>query len=70
MGRNTRLRNEASQNQTPKFLEARNSLPEELRSVYDRMIAEYRFQALKLYGRDWVAYKVIAELVREGWRPG
>jgi hypothetical protein len=66
----TRLRNEESQTQSPKFLEARNSLPVELRSVYDRMIDEYRFQALKLYGRDWVAYKVIAELVREGWRPG
>jgi hypothetical protein len=53
---------------SPKFLEARNTLPEELRPVYDQMVEEYSFFALKHYGRGWVAYMVIAELVKSGWR--
>ena len=54
---------------TPKFLEARNSLPEELRPIYDQLVDEYSFHALKHYGREWAAYAVLAELVRDGWRP-
>ncbi len=53
---------------SPKFFEARNSLPEELRPIYDLLVEEYSFYALKHYGRGWVAYMVIAELVRSGWR--
>ena len=55
--------------QSPKFLEARNTLPEEIRPIYDDMVEQYSFYALKHYGRAWVAYKVIAELVKDGWRP-
>jgi hypothetical protein len=54
--------------QSAKFLEARNTLPEELRPIYDQMVEEYSSYALKHYGRGWVAYMVIAELVRSGWR--
>jgi hypothetical protein len=54
---------------SPKFLEARNTLPEEIRPVYDDMVEQYSFYALKHYGRAWVAYMVIAELVRDGWHP-
>ena len=54
---------------SPKFVEGRESLPEELRQTYDQLVEEYGFYALKHYGRNWVAYKVIAELVRDGWRP-
>lgn len=54
---------------TPKFMEARDSLPEDLRPIYDQMVEEYRFQALVHYGREYVAYKVVAELIRFGWRP-
>jgi hypothetical protein len=32
------------------------------------MVEEYKFHALKRYGRAWVAYDVIADLVRAGWR--
>lgn len=55
--------------QSPKALTARNTLPEELRPIFDQMVEEYSFYALKHYGRAWVAYMVIAELVRDGWRP-
>jgi hypothetical protein len=57
-----------SNKQSAKFLEARNTLPEEMRPIYDQMVEEYSFYALKHYGRGWVAYMVIAELVRSGWR--
>jgi hypothetical protein len=53
---------------TPKYLEARESLPEALRSIYDTLVEEYAFHAQVHYGRGYVAYKVIAALVRDGWR--
>ena len=56
-------------NQSPKYLEARESLPEDLRPIYDRLAEEYSFHTEVLYGRGYVAYKVLAALVREGWRP-
>jgi hypothetical protein len=58
-----------AQKKTPKFLEARESLPEEIRPIYDQLVQAYSFYALKHYGREWAAYAVIAELVRDGWRP-
>ena len=54
----------------PKYLEALSSLPEHLQPIYRAMVEEYKFHALSRYGRAWVAYDVIADLVRSGWRPG
>ena len=56
-------------NQSPKYLEARESLPANLRPIYDRLVEEYAFHTEVSYGRGYVAYKVLAALVREGWRP-
>lgn len=53
----------------PKFAAARESLPEALRPTYDLMVASYSFYSLKHHGREWVSYRIIAELVKEGWRP-
>lgn len=52
-----------------KYLNAREKLPTELRSIYKQMVDEYAYHALQLYGRNWVAYEVIAEMVLAGWRP-
>ena len=52
----------------PKYKEALASLPEELRLVYKSMVEDYKFHALQRYGRAWVAYDIIADLVRDGWR--
>jgi len=54
----------------PKYLEALSSLPEELRPIYKSLVEEYKFHALARYGKAWVAYDVIADLVKSGWRPG
>ena len=52
-----------------KYLEARESLPEELRPIYDPLVDEYLFHTGVSYGRGYVAYRVLAALVRDGWRP-
>jgi hypothetical protein len=54
--------------QSPKFLEARGSLPLELRPIYDRLVEEYAFQTFAHYGRGYIAYRVLASLIRSGWR--
>jgi hypothetical protein len=55
---------------SPKDDEARNSLPAELQPVYDELVADYRWATVKRYGQGYVAYSVLADLVRAGWRPG
>ena len=55
--------------QSPKFREARESLPPELQSVYDEMVRDYSWCTTKSFGRGYVAYAVLAEMVRMGWRP-
>jgi hypothetical protein len=53
----------------PKFVAARESLPEELRTIYDQMVASYAYYSLIHHRQEFVSYKIIADLVREGWRP-
>lgn len=52
----------------PKFYEVRESLPEELRSIYDALVGDYEFLAIKHHGKPFVSYKILGDLVREGWR--
>jgi len=52
-----------------KYQSARDSLPENLRPVFKRIVDEYAFHTHVKYGRGYVAYAVLAELVRNGWRP-
>jgi len=49
---------------------ARNSLPDELKPVFDDFVADYRFAATKHHGSPFVSYIVLAEMVRLGWRLG
>lgn len=53
---------------SPKYIEARKSLPVDLQPVFDELVSEYAFLTTKHYGMGYVAYRVIAELVRAGWR--
>ncbi|MFC1791982.1 hypothetical protein ACFL3Q_00160 [Planctomycetota bacterium] len=52
-----------------KFKKARATLPENLRPIYDEFVAQYAFHTTRLFGRGYVAYEVLASLVRDGWRP-
>ena len=55
--------------ESPKSKQAEDRLPEELKPIYKRMVEEYSFLTKLKYGRGYVAYEVIADLVLAGWRP-
>jgi len=44
-------------------------LPEDLRAVYRQLVEEYEYLTSVHYGRGYVAYKVLADLILAGWRP-
>ena len=52
-----------------KSREAEERLPEVLRPFYRRLVEEYEFLTHSRYGRGYVAYHVLADLVLAGWRP-
>lgn len=54
---------------TQKHNEARDSLPPELVPLFDNLVAEYQFLAMKHHGSPFVSYIVLADLIRAGWRP-
>ncbi len=54
---------------TPAFHSERDALPEDLRIVFDAIVETYRFYAFIHYERPFVSYKILADLVRDGWRP-
>ena len=53
---------------TSAFFEERNKLRDELRPEYDHLVKYYRFFATVHHKRPFVSYKVLADLIREGWR--
>ena len=48
--------------------QARDSLPDDLKAVFDDFVADYKFYATKHHGRPYVSYIVLAEMVNAGWR--
>lgn len=53
---------------TPAYREARAALPEDLQSHFDELVQWYRYFASFHYNHPFVSYKILADLVREGWR--
>ena len=53
---------------TPAFLAERERLEEGLRDHYDRLVEEYRYFAVVHHKHPFVSYKVLADLIRGGWR--
>jgi hypothetical protein len=49
--------------------DARSSLQDELRPIFDQLVEEYRFHATVLHGSPFVSYAILAALVKDGWRP-
>lgn len=54
---------------TAKYKETEGRLPKELQPVFRRFVQEYEFLTQLKYGKGYVAYEVLAELVLAGWRP-
>jgi hypothetical protein len=51
-----------------KHQSARDSLPEELKPVFDDLVTDYKFFAMKHHGSRFVSYAILADLIRNGWR--
>ena len=51
-----------------KQIEARNSLPEELKPIFDDFVSDYKYAATLRHGRPYVSYVVSADLIKAGWR--
>ena len=50
------------------YQEARAALPEELREPFDHLVEDYKFNAAKVHGSRMYSPKVLAELIKAGWR--
>ena len=59
----------SSSKKSEKYLSAKESLPKNLQLIYDQLVEEYKFHTIKHYGKGYVAHIVLADLVRDGWRP-
>lgn len=58
-----------SQQRSDKNEQARNSLPEDLRPVFDQFVEDYKFAGTIHHGAPFVSYIILAEMVKAGWRP-
>jgi len=47
--------------------EAREALPEELRTVFDQLCEETLYWSQYYYGANLISYSIIKELVEDGW---
>ena len=47
---------------------ARNTLPDELKPVFDDFVTDYKFAGIKHHGSPFVSYIILAEMVQMGWR--
>ena len=56
------------QKRSEKELEARNSLPEELKPIFDEFVSGYKYAATIHHGRPYISYIVLADMVKAGWR--
>ena len=56
------------QKPSEKELEARNSLPEELKPIFDDFVADYKYAATMRHGQPYISYIVLADMAKAGWR--
>lgn len=52
-----------------KYEQARSTLPEELRAVFDQFVEDYKFAGTIHHGAPFVSYIILSEMVKAGWRP-
>ena len=57
-----------TEKRTPKHKEARNTLPDELKPVFDEFVSDYKYAASMRHGAPYVSYIVLADMIRAGWR--
>ena len=52
-----------------KYKESEAILPDDLKPIFKRFVEEYEYLTMMHFGRGYVAYRVLADLVLAGWRP-
>jgi hypothetical protein len=57
-----------NEKRTEKHEQARNSLPDDLKPIFDRFVNDYKFHGMTRYGSPFVSYIILADMIREGWR--
>lgn len=50
------------------YAKARDALPANLQPEYDSLVVWYRYLATLHNGQPFVSYKILADLIRSGWR--
>lgn len=55
--------------ESEKYIEAKNSLSDNLKPIYEEFVADYRYAATLRCGKPYVSYIVLADIIRSGWRP-
>ena len=53
---------------SPNYIREMENLPEGTRIAFESLVGQYRFLALRHHRQAFVSYKVLADLIREGWR--
>lgn len=53
---------------SPQYHAERERLEPGLRPTYDLLVESYRFHAFVHHRQPFVSYKVLASLIRDGWR--
>lgn len=48
---------------------ARNTLPEEIKPIFDTFVGDYKFAGTIHHGSPFVSYIILAEMIKAGWRP-
>ena len=52
-----------------KYYEARETLPDEMKPIFDEFVSDYKYAATQRHGAPYVSYIVLADMVRAAWRP-
>ena len=50
--------------------QARDALPDDLRSMFDQLCEETLLWSQYYYGSTLISYSIIKELIEDGWRKG
>ena len=57
-----------AQKRSDKHEVARETLPDELRPIFDQFVDDYKFAGTIHHGSPFVSYIILAEMVKAGWR--
>ena len=52
-----------------KYQETERLLPDDLKPIFKQIVEDYEFSSKSHFGRGYVSYKVLSDMVLMGWRP-